>query len=244
MLRYFFAPFAPFCGYNRVLTFSMKFDLHMHSRFSPDSGSCPKGIVERALQLGYGLIAITDHDSDAEAFDWLVRENVLTPAGMVRAEWAKERGFVAAKLRVLPGQEISTDTGHLLCLIARIEPCWGIDAGEAVAAIHAQGGVAIPAHPFDRRRASFDEEELDTLPFDAIEVVNGGATNHKVNELALDLAKRRGLPGVADSDGHTLTQIGRCHSEAQGAEAEELRELLRLRISTFAGAIEPRVVEV
>jgi len=202
------------------------------------------GIVERALRLGYGLIAITDHDSNAEAFDWLVREKALTPAGMVREEWAKKRGFASAKLRVLPGQEISTATGHLLCLVARIEPRWGIDAAEAVAAIHAQGGVAIPAHPFDRRRAAFSEEELEALPFDAIEVVNGGATNHQVNALALELAKRRRLPGVADSDGHTLEQIGRCHSESDGVEFGELRELLRLRISTFAGVIEPRVVEV
>jgi hypothetical protein len=49
---------------------------------------------------------------------------------MVRAEWAKERGFAAAKLRVLPGQEISTATGHLLCLIARIEPCWALTRGK------------------------------------------------------------------------------------------------------------------
>lgn len=215
----------------------------MHSRFSPDSESCPKGIVERALQLGYGLIAITDHDSNAEAFDWLVKEKVVTPAGVVSAEWAKERGFAAAKLRVLPGQEISTATGHLLCLIARLRPCIGMDAGKAVEAIHAQGGVAIPAHPFDHRRAAFSEEELDELPFDAIEVVNGGATNLRVNELALDLAKRRRLPGVADSDGHSLGQIGRCHSEAHGSGVAELRELLNLRISTHAGVIEPRVVE-
>src|ERR1700678_4219683 len=108
----------------------MKFDLHMHSRFSPDSESCPKGIVERALRLGYGLIAITDHDSNAEAFDWLVRERALTPAGLLTPEWAEERGFASATLRVLPGQEISTATGHLLCLFARIEPCVGIDAAE------------------------------------------------------------------------------------------------------------------
>ena len=216
----------------------------MHSRFSPDSASCPKGIVERALELGYDLIAITDHDSNAEAFDWLVREKVLTAAGVVSAEWAKERGFAAAKLRVLPGQEITTATGHLLCLIARIRPCIGMDAGEAVEAIHAQGGVAIPAHPFDHRRAAFSEEELDALPFDAIEVVNGGATNYQVNELALELAKRRRLPGVADSDGHSLEQIGRCHSEAAGAGVAELQQLLKLQISTHAGVIEPRVVEV
>jgi predicted metal-dependent phosphoesterase TrpH len=226
------------------LTFSMKFDLHMHSRFSPDSQSCPKGIVERALQLGYGLIAITDHDSNAEAFDWLVKEKVLTRAGMVRPEWVKERGYGDAKLRVLPGQEISTATGHLLCLIARLTPCWGIAASEAIQAIHAEGGVAIPAHPFDGRRAAYSEEELDALPFDAIEVVNGGATNHRVNEFALDLAKRRQLPGVANSDGHTLEQIGRCYSEAEAAGGVELCELLGSRIETFVGVIEPRVVEV
>jgi predicted metal-dependent phosphoesterase TrpH len=222
----------------------MKFDLHMHSRFSPDSDNCPKGIVERALQLGYGLIAITDHDANAEAFDWLVSEKVLTPAGMVSAEWAKGRGYSGAKLRVLPGQEISTATGHLLCLIARLTPCWGIAAAEAVQAIHAEGGVAIPAHPFDRRRAAFSEEELEALPFDAIEVVNGGATNTRVNEFARDLAKRRRLPGVANSDGHSLTQIGRCHSEVDASGVWELPELLSYRISTFARAIEPRVVEV
>jgi predicted metal-dependent phosphoesterase TrpH len=102
--------------------------------------------------------------------------------------------------------------------------------------------VAIPAHPYDHRRAAFSEEELDALPFDAIEVVNGGATNQQVNEMALALARRRGLPGVADSDGHTIAQIGRCHSEAEAPDGAELRELLGDRISTFAGMIEPRVV--
>jgi predicted metal-dependent phosphoesterase TrpH len=221
----------------------MKFDLHMHSRFSPDSATCPKRIVERALLLGYGLIAITDHDSNAEAFDWLVKEKVLTAAGILREEWARERGFAGAKLQVLPGQEISTATGHLLCLNARIEPCWGVDVSEAVDAIHEQGGVAIAAHPYDRRRASYAEDELDAAPFDAIEVVNGGATNHQVNAMARELAKRRGLPGVANSDGHTIGQIGRCNSKVEGAEVWELAELLRRPITTFAGVIEPRVVE-
>ena len=222
----------------------MKFDLHMHSRFSPDSVSCPKGIVERALNLGYGLIAITDHDSNAEAFDWLVSEKVLTPAGLVRAEWVQERGVSAAKLRVLPGQEITTATGHLLSLIARIEPRVGIAAAEAVKAIHARGGVAIPAHPFDRRRAAFSEEELEVLPFDAIEVVNGGATSDQVNELALDLARRRRLPGVANSDGHALEQMGRCHSDGGAPARWDLPELLSHPISTFVRAIQPRVVDV
>jgi hypothetical protein len=95
--------------------------------------------------------------------------------------------------------------------------------------------VAIPAHPFDRRRAAFSEEELDALPFDAIEVVNGGATNNQVNEFALDLAKRRRLPGVANSDGHTLEQIGRCHSEGGGAGVWELPELLSCDFDVRAG---------
>lgn len=220
----------------------MKFDLHMHSRFSPDSNTCPKDIVERVLKLGYSVIAITDHDSNAEAFDWLVREKVIAASGVLNAEWAIQRGFPDAVLRIIPGQEISTATGHLLCLGARLAPCWGIEASLAVEMIHEQGGLAIAAHPFDRRRASYSEEEVESVPFDAIEVFNGGATNQQVNELALALAMRRGLPGVANSDGHTVSQIGRAHSETEAPQPWDLARLLENTILTHTGKVEPRVV--
>jgi len=220
----------------------MKFDLHMHSRFSPDSNTCPKDIVERVLKLGYSVIAITDHDSNAEAFDWLVREKVIAPSGLLSVEWAKQRGFPNAVLRIIPGQEISTATGHLLCIGARLKPSWGIDASTAVEMIHDQGGLAIAAHPFDHRRAAYSEEEVESVRFDAIEVFNGGATNQQVNELALALAARRGLPGVANSDGHTVNQIGRAHSETEASQLWDLARLLENSIVTHTGKLEPRVV--
>ena len=220
----------------------MKFDLHMHSRFSPDSESCPKDIVQRALQLGYGLIAITDHDVNAEAFDWLVGEGVISTGGLLTRIWAQRLGFPAATLRVLPGQEISTASGHLLCVGARLASCWGIPAVEAVAEIHRQGGWAIAAHPYDRWRVAYEREELETLPFDAIEIFNGGATNAQVNQRAGELAQRRRLPGVANSDGHTVAEIGRGCSEVEAVFTESLAVILGSTIRTHTKKIEPRVV--
>lgn len=220
----------------------MKFDLHIHSRFSPDSVTCPKEILRRALHLGYGLIAITDHDSDAAAFDWLVREGVLSPGGLLNPEWSGRLGHPGAVLRVLPGQEISTATGHLLCLLARLAPCPGILAVTAMAEIHRQGGLAIAAHPFDHWRAAYDAEELESLPFDAIETFNGGATSAKVNQQAHDLAQRRSLPGVANSDGHTLKEIGRCCSEIEAFTPEQPFRLRAANIRLHTRTIEPRVL--
>ena len=220
----------------------MKFDLHIHSRFSPDSASCPKEILRRALQLSYGLIAITDHDANAEAFDWLVGEGVLSAEGLLTSEWAERFGFPGITLSVLPGQEISTTTGHLLCLGARLEPCPGILAVTAMTEIHRQGGLAIAAHPFDDWRAAYDPEELESLPFDAIEVFNGGATNAKVNQAAGELAQRRRLPGVANSDGHTIAEIGRGCSEAEVFTSSPLAPLRGSNLRVHTKKIEPRVV--
>jgi hypothetical protein len=221
----------------------VKFDLHIHSRFSSDSASCPKDIVRRALQLGLGLIAITDHDVNASAFDWLVSEGVLSAAGLLRPEWAGKSDPVSAALRVLPGQEISTATGHLLCLVARLDPSPGIPAADAVREIHRQGGLAIAAHPFDRWRAAYEPAELESLPFDAVEVFNGGATNAQVNGSARELARRRGLAGVANSDGHTLAEIGRCYSVAKDFPLGRPFRLAAGKIRAHAAAIEPRVTE-
>ena len=221
----------------------MKFDLHTHSRFSSDSASCPKDIVRRALQLGLGLIAITDHDVNAPAFDWLVSEGVLSAAGLLRPDWAGKSGPAVAALRVLPGQEISTATGHLLCLTARLDPSPGIPAADAILEIHRQGGLAVAAHPFDHWRAAYQPAEIKSLPFDAVEVFNGGSTNAQVNGSARELARRRRLPGVANSDAHTLAEIGRCYSTAQDLPPGRPFRLAAGKIRTHTAAIEPRVIE-
>jgi len=75
-------------------------DLHLHTVLSAcaDAEMLPEFIVERAQELGMGLIAVTDHNS-AENAEAMLR--------------AAERAGIAA----LPGMEVQTrEEVHLLCL--------------------------------------------------------------------------------------------------------------------------------
>jgi len=80
-------------------------DLHIHSVASPcaEIEMLPSLIVERALSLGLGCIAITDHNTTA---------NVGAISKCARAR----------NLRVIPGMEVQTrEEVHLLCLFDTLE---------------------------------------------------------------------------------------------------------------------------
>jgi hypothetical protein len=80
-------------------------DLHVHTVGSPcaELQMLPPLIVERALQLGLELIAITDHNS---------AENVL----------AVQRAAVGSGLTVIAGMEVQTqEEVHVVCLFPALE---------------------------------------------------------------------------------------------------------------------------
>ena len=47
----------------------MRFDLHIHSHFSPDSNSSVEAILMQAQEAGLDGLAITDHNSVQSFFD-------------------------------------------------------------------------------------------------------------------------------------------------------------------------------
>ena len=166
-----------------------RFDLHIHSFFSKDACSAPEELVAAALGRGLSGIAITDHDS-CEAHNYV--KNMPRPEGFL----------------IVPGVEVSTADGHLLCLGATLPYLRGRPAAEVVAAIHEAGGIAVPAHPFDRWRAGIRPAVLDTLDIASLEVFNAAVTSRSYNEKALAYAKKRGLSGLAGSDAHHASAVG------------------------------------
>ena len=105
-------------------------DLHVHTLWS-DFAQRPEAILEAASGR-VDVVAITDHDE--------IR-------GALRArEWAREHPELGVD--VVVGEEISTLNGHLLGLF--LEECVppGLNALETIGEIHAQGGLAVAAHPF------------------------------------------------------------------------------------------------
>jgi predicted metal-dependent phosphoesterase TrpH len=114
---------------------------------------------------------------------------------------------------VIVGQEIRTTIGDLIGLFLGASIPAGMAPAEAIAAVHAQGGLVGAAHPFDRfrgsvgrRKASALEELAGTL--DWVEVWNARLMLGDGNARAAEFAKRLGIPGVAVSDAHTTLEVG------------------------------------
>lgn len=171
-----------------------RFDLHTHSFHSKDACDPPERLIEAAIAKGLSGIAITDHDTCL----------AHTESGGVKAP----EGFL-----VVPGVEVSTAEGHLLCLGATLPKMKGRPAREVAQAIHDAGGLAVPAHPFDKWRAGIRSGVLDTLDFDALEVFNAAVTSRGYNEKALEYARDRGLVMTAASDAHHASAVGIAHTE-------------------------------
>lgn len=162
---------------------TIRLDLHVHSQRSADGCMSISEIVAQARKRGLQGIAVCDHDIALETVpqydDFLI----------------------------IPGIEVSTDRGHVLGLFIT-EQISTNQMDEAVHSIHAQGGLAVIAHPFEH---SQDIHRLDDVieQFDGIEVWNGRADrkNRQANAMALELAKHWNKPVTAGSDAHVSEEI-------------------------------------
>ena len=174
-------------------------DLHCHSWFSADGVSSPEELIASARRKGLHGFAITDHNT-CDAYHYMADK------GFARRDGQPVDGFL-----ILPGVEVSTADGHLLCIGAVLPQMKGLPATEVAQAVRAAGGLAIPAHPYDKFRAGIREATLDQLKVDAIETFNAAISFRAFNEQARVYAERRGLPMIAASDAHHETAIGTSH---------------------------------
>ena len=166
-----------------------RFDLHVHSFFSKDACSSPEELIEAAVRRGLSGIAITDHDT-CEAHDYM-RGRPLPD------------GFL-----LIPGVEVSTAEGHLLCIGATLPRMKGLPAATVLEEIKKANAVAIPAHPFDKWRAGIRANVLDQLGIEVLETFNAAVTSRRYNEQAREYAARRGLKMTAASDAHHASAVG------------------------------------
>ncbi len=185
-----------------------KADLHIHSTYS-DGTADVAAIVAHAAGSDLRVIAITDHDTIA--------------GGRAAAQLARDFG-----VEVIVGEEVSTAEGHLLALFIDDELPPGRPAAETIAAIHAQGGLCVAAHPYDRSVPSLGayglRERQGEWRLDAVEVLNAGViwSQRGCNCIAQRLAAELGLPAVGGSDAHSLATIGRAYTLFPGSSAADL----------------------
>jgi predicted metal-dependent phosphoesterase TrpH len=162
------------------------------------------------------VLALTDHDE--------IRGAV---AARAFAEAHPELG-----VDVIVGEEISTRNGHLIGLF--LEECVppGLPAERAIELVHAQGGLAIVAHPFHpmnvrERGARALSTLVPDLPLDAIEVVNNAGFFSALYDGHAALRNVEwGLPVTAGSDAHDIWYLGSAMTRFNGRGARDLRATL------------------
>jgi predicted metal-dependent phosphoesterase TrpH len=179
---------------------SFNIDLHTHTFFSGDGVSSPEENIAAARAKGLHGFAVTDHNT-CDAITYLIDE------GLMREDGLPVDGFL-----IIPGVEVSTDEGHLLCIGSTLPYLKGKPAREVCEVIHEHGGLAIPPHAYDLFRAGIRYETLETLPIDALEVFNAATTLRRYNEHAYRYAQTRGLPMTAASDAHHSAALGTAYT--------------------------------
>ena len=175
---------------------SHSFDLHLHTHYSADACDSPEAMVAAAKRKGLSGIAVTDHNT-CDAVTHLTRK------GLIRTDGLPVEGFL-----IVPGVEVSTADGHLICLGTTLPVMKGRPAAEVVAAILERGGIAVAPHPFDRFRAGIRAAVLDDLDLAALETFNAAVTLKSFNTEAAAYAAKRGLAATAGSDAHHATAAG------------------------------------
>lgn len=202
-------------------------DVHMHTNYSDGTGSVEEVVTFAQQHTSLDVIAITDHD---------------TIEGALRArDLAAKHNY---RFEVIVGEEISTREGHLLALFLRepIAPDQSIE--RSIELVHAQGGLAVVAHPFNRVfRHSVQRSVMNRLlrqpelhP-DGIETLNGSFAGIGSSRIAMTLA-RTVYPWAetGGSDAHTPTAVGCARTLFPGHTAAELREALLRRETAPIGA--------
>jgi predicted metal-dependent phosphoesterase TrpH len=192
-------------------------DLHIHTLASDGTSGIVEILdhVERATDLD--VIAITDH----ERID----------AALAAQAISRDRGLRA---QVVIGEEVTTRGGHLLglYLTERVKPLQSLRS--TIAAIHDQGGLAIPAHPlvpyplcaqgWVLRRLIADPDPRYRP--DALEAFNPTTLGRPWHGRVVRFAVEHDLPTVGNSDAHAAAAIGTGWTTFPGHGADDLRRAI------------------
>ena len=204
-------------------------DTHVHTCFSPDSVADPALMLVTAARRGLAGIAVTDH-------------NTLDGARRAqrRAAELKERHKLPADFFVIEGEEVGSRDGHIIALFLHQTVPADLSAADTIDQIHAQGGLAVAAHPM---LPSGVGQRAATLPFDAVETVNMAETLHFA--VASGRANRKraqfyaGLKGpcLGVSDAHDPSVLGMAYTLIPGDRVDEAAVRQALAAGTTRAAM-------
>ena len=198
-----------------------KADIHIHSHHSDGLASVPEILDYVQNETDLKVIAITDHN---------------TIEGALIAKSLEGR----YDFEVIVGEEVSSSAGHIIGLFLEQPIRQGMSVAETLAAVHAQGGIAVIPHPFSGRgifgpfgKTRFGATVGD-LAFHALEVYNSIPYLGWANRIAAKMfTGGQGIAATGGSDAHVLKGIGTGCTLFRGATGEDLRSSIS-RLETRA----------
>jgi predicted metal-dependent phosphoesterase TrpH len=106
-------------------------DFHMHTTYS-DGTLSPFTLVRQVERRGLDVASVTEHNT--------------VFAGRLARAWASIGSGKDGPI-IIPGEEITTGGYHMIAVGLETTVSPDLSVEDVVAAVHAQGGVAIGAHP-------------------------------------------------------------------------------------------------
>lgn len=167
----------------------LRYDLHIHSKYSCDGYCDPKVLVKTAIKKGLSGIAVTDHNT--------------LKGGL------KTKKYETNDFHVIVGSEVSTNRGEVIGLFLTEEIKSNIFT-EVIEDIEEQNGIVITPHPFDDVRGNgINLQKQDVKLVDFVEVFNSRCLLQKYNDKAYEFAVKNNLKFTAGSDAHFANEIGK-----------------------------------
>jgi predicted metal-dependent phosphoesterase TrpH len=173
-------------------------DLHVHS-FLGDGAIAPWNLGREARRRGLDAIAITNHNQvfASRLGRWLSR-------------------WVGGAI-ILSGQEVTNPGYHIIAVGTRRAVDWDPPPLEIIEAIHAQGGLAIAAHPERAYWPAFAAQPLAVL--DGAERLHPIIFHKPTGRAELAAfagraaaARPHPLAEIGSSDFHALALLGECRT--------------------------------
>lgn len=211
-----------------------KIETHLHTPIiSPCGRLTPEELVEGYLRAGFSAITVTDHfhpDAFRHAGIDMDREDAFR--AYLEGYRQVLRAAEGTHLRVYYGAELrfrGCGNDYLLYgfdddLLAKPGEIWAMGIVRFSELARAAGALLIQAHPYR-------DYCLPVAPYliDGVEGVNRHDVHENHNRLAVEYARRYGLPMTGGSDCHHPEDVGRGGIEADWLpeNSMELARLLR-----------------
>lgn len=181
----------------------IKVDLHIHTLDDPKDvlDYSAHQLLERAKQLGFGVLAITLHDA---VFD---RAEVFADAA-------------AMGILLIPAAEVRLQGADIILLNVTASEIARLKTFDDVRDLRARRGWSIftfAPHPFFKLGGSIGERLLSEIDcFDAIELCHFHKGLFDLNRRAAKVAAQFNKPLLATSDAHQLHAFGRHYTSIPG----------------------------